>query len=450
MSTSSSSIWFTVTRQEPRLVVPAEPTPHELKQLSDIDDQEGLRFQVPMIMFYKSNPFMEGEDPVSVIREGLAKALSFYYPFAGRLVEGPNRKLLVDCTSNGVLFVEADAEVELSQLGDAILPGCPVLEELLHDVPGSDGILGCPLLLLQVTRFRCGGFAIALRLNHTMSDGAGLIQFLSAIAEFTQGKEVTTPSVSPVWQRELLSARHPPRITCHHHEYEQVLDTNNDDANSTPIQKPFFFGPKEIRAIRNHLPLHASASTFEVLTACLWRCRTRALALDPNNTVRVSCPVNGRSLPGLIVPHGYYGNVIAYPTAVSKAGKVCSFPLEYTLELVKMVKPQITAEYFRSVADLMVIKGRPLHTVAGNFIVSDFRRLGFDKVDFGWGKPVYGGSTGAFPLISIYMNFKDGIVVPICLPEPVMERFEEELKEMTKEPFDGSVDHRPPKITSML
>ncbi|KAG5524554.1 hypothetical protein RHGRI_031275 [Rhododendron griersonianum] len=43
---------------------------------------------------------------------------------------------------------EADVEVELNQLGDAILPGSPVLEELLHDVPGSVGILGCPLLLL--------------------------------------------------------------------------------------------------------------------------------------------------------------------------------------------------------------------------------------------------------------------------------------------------------------
>ncbi|XP_058189359.1 alcohol acyltransferase 16-like [Rhododendron vialii] len=135
----------------------------------------------------------------------------------------------------------------------------------------------------------------------------------SVQSPFAQGKEVTAPSVSPVWQRELLSARHPPRITCLHHEYEEVLDTNNDDANSTSIQKPFFFGPKAIRAIRNHLPPHASATTFEVLTACLWRCRTRALVLDPNNTVRVSCLVNGRSLPGLIVPHGYYGYVITYP-----------------------------------------------------------------------------------------------------------------------------------------
>ncbi|KAH7834375.1 hypothetical protein Vadar_015313 [Vaccinium darrowii] len=149
MSISSSPMLFTVTRQEPRLVVPAESTPRELKQLSNIDDQEGLRFHVPVIMFYRRNHFKEGEDPVRVIREALAKALVFYYPFAGRLIEGPNRKLLVDCMGQGVLFIEADAEVELDQLGDTILPGCPYMEELLHHVPGSDGILGCPLLLVH-------------------------------------------------------------------------------------------------------------------------------------------------------------------------------------------------------------------------------------------------------------------------------------------------------------
>lgn len=443
MSISSSPTLFTVTRQEPRLVVPAESTPRKLKQLSDIDDQEGLRFQLPVIMFYRRNPLMEGEDPVSVIREALAKALVFYYPFAGRLIEGPNRKLLVDCTGEGVLFIEADAEVELDQLGDTILPGCPYMEELLHHVPGSDGILGCPLLLVQVTRFSCGGFTFALRLNHTMSDGLGLVQFLNAIAEFAQGNGLTAPSVLPVWRRELLSARKPPRITCLHHEYEQAVDTNSGDNNNKhEILRSFFFGPKEIRAIRNHLPPHSSGSTFEVLTACLWRCRTRALALDSNFPVRVSSLFNGRRLHDLHIPNGYYGNAIVYPAAVSKAGKVCTFPLVYALELVRMAKAQVTAEYFRSVADLMAIKGRPIYMVPGNFFVSDVRHLGFNTVDFGWGKPVYGGTAVSFPNISFYMSFKDGIVVPICLPQGVMERFEEELKTMTDEPLGGSFDDR--------
>ena len=104
-----------------------------------------------MIFFYRNSPLMDGKDPVKVIREALAKALVYYYPFAGRLVEGSNRKLLVDCTGEGVLFIEADADTTLEHLGDAIQPLCPCFEELLYDVPGSGEILGCPLLLIQVS-----------------------------------------------------------------------------------------------------------------------------------------------------------------------------------------------------------------------------------------------------------------------------------------------------------
>ncbi|KAI7979834.1 Methanol O-anthraniloyltransferase [Camellia lanceoleosa] len=284
MASSTLPLVFIVRRQDPKLLVPSKPTPHELKQLSDIDDQKGFRFQVPAIMFYKNNPSMEGKDPVSVIREALAKALVFYYPFAGRLVEGPNWKLSVDCTFEGVLFIEADANVELDWLGDTIGPGCPYLEELLYDVPGSDGIVGCPLLLIQVTRFSCGGFTFAIRLNHTMSDGSSLMQFLNTIAEFAQQPQTKiTPSVPPIWQRHLLSARQPPSITCPHHEYDQALAgaaaTTTTTANkTTTINRSFFFGAKEIRAIRNHLPHHHQLLDhhIELLTACVWQCRTSA------------------------------------------------------------------------------------------------------------------------------------------------------------------------------
>jgi len=149
-SSSSSPLRFSVKRREPQLIVPSKPTPHEIKQLSDIDDQQGLRFHLPFVMFYRSHPSMKREDPVKVIKEALGKALVFYYPFAGRIIEGPRSKLIVDCTGEGILFVEADADVTIDQLGDSIKPPCSYIEEFLHDVPGSSGILGCPLPLTQV------------------------------------------------------------------------------------------------------------------------------------------------------------------------------------------------------------------------------------------------------------------------------------------------------------
>jgi hypothetical protein len=148
---ATSSLVFTVRRCKPELVAPAKPTPHEFKQLSDIDDQEGIRIHVPVMHFYRYNPSMHGKDPVKVIREALAQTLVFYYPFAGRLREGPGRKLVVECTGEGVMFIEADADVTLQQFGDAHLqPPSPCMEDLLFDVPGSGGILNCPLLLIQV------------------------------------------------------------------------------------------------------------------------------------------------------------------------------------------------------------------------------------------------------------------------------------------------------------
>ncbi|GJV15802.1 benzyl alcohol O-benzoyltransferase-like protein [Tanacetum coccineum] len=85
------------------------------------------------------------------------------------------------------------------------------MEELLYDVPGSSSILDSPLLLVQVTRLLCGGFIFAIRWNHTMCDATGLVKFMKAWSEMAHG--ALTPSTLPVWHRELLSARNPPRVT---------------------------------------------------------------------------------------------------------------------------------------------------------------------------------------------------------------------------------------------
>lgn len=139
---------------------------------------------------------------------------------------------------------------------------------------------------MQVTRLLCGGFIFAVRLNHTVSDSLGLVQFLNTVAEMASG--ASAPSRQPVWQREIYNARDPPRITCVHHEYEEQAIENHNNSTTAIMEDnmvhwSFFFGPKEMRLIRMHLPSHLrTSSTFEILSACLWRCRTIALELDPN------------------------------------------------------------------------------------------------------------------------------------------------------------------------
>ncbi|KAK9994171.1 hypothetical protein SO802_023874 [Lithocarpus litseifolius] len=167
LAPSPTSLVFKVRRCEPQLIAPAKPTPHEFKPLSDVDDVE--RCQITVIQFYHFDHSMQGKDPVIVIREALAQTLVFYYPFA-------------------------------DHFGDAPYPPFSFMDELLFDVPGSGEMLNCPLLLIQVTRLKCRGFIFALRFNHVMN----------AMGEMAQG--ATAPSILPVWQRELLNARDPPRV----------------------------------------------------------------------------------------------------------------------------------------------------------------------------------------------------------------------------------------------
>ena len=141
-----ASLKFNVTRKPGVLVAPSLPTPKELLYFSNIDDQPSLRFHLPVVQFYRFNPSKSAK----VIRDGLAKVLVFYYSFAGRLKDGPGGKLIVDCTGEGVLFVEADADVALEEFGD-LQPPFPCWDDLLHDVPGSLTVTNSPLLLIQVT-----------------------------------------------------------------------------------------------------------------------------------------------------------------------------------------------------------------------------------------------------------------------------------------------------------
>jgi len=149
-SSSSPSLSFTMQKCQPELVAPATPTPDETKLLSDIDDQSYLRCRYSIIQIYQNESSMANKDPVTVIRQALAKALVFYYPFAGRLREGPNCKLMVDCTGEGVIFVEADADVTIDQFGDNLQPPFIYSQAFLCDVPDSEDIKKLPLLLIQV------------------------------------------------------------------------------------------------------------------------------------------------------------------------------------------------------------------------------------------------------------------------------------------------------------
>lgn len=276
-----------------------------------------------------------------------------------------------------------------------------------------------------------------------MVDGTGGAQFLIALGEMALGG--LEPSVMPVWQRELLTARDPPCITFSHPEYDDVVDTEFNHIVTTDemADKSFFFGSAYISALRKLVPENLKTCTnFELITACLWRCRTIALEPHPEEDTHLMFFVNARGKFNPPIPVGYYGNCIVLPCVISKAGDLCNKSLEHALTLVMKAKSIVTEEYVRSTADLMVVKGRPsFKTDHLTFIVSNVTRSGFNKVNFGWGEAIYAGfpyDDQDFPgVFSVYMpatndNGEPGIIVTIGLPIKAMVKFEKELNAMLK------------------
>ncbi|CAL5048714.1 unnamed protein product [Urochloa decumbens] len=427
---------FAVRRRDPELVTPAAPTPRETKRLSDHDT---LRYQVPNAFYYRGRRRRrdDDEDPAGVIRRALGEALVPYYPLAGRLREVEARKLVVDCTGEGVLFVEADADVRLAELEEAAGGLAVPADELLFDVEGSSGILNCPLLLIQVTRLLCGGFVFALRINHVICDASGIGQFISAVAELARG--LPSPTVAPAWSRKLLEARSPPRPSFAHREYD-AAPLPPPAPPGRMVSRSFTFTRADIAAIKAALPtdLRDRTTAFEALAAAVWRAHAAAHDFPADDEVRLVFVANFRHVRELGLPAGYYGNACVLMMAVTTAGALRAGELAGAVELVREAKAALTAEYVRSTADFLVLHGQPCVALAANLLyLSDTRHAGFHHVDFGWGEPVYGGAAHMPPGVSVINAVRNGdgedeLVVPLVMPRPAMDRFTSEIEMLLK------------------
>ncbi|XBI15040.1 hypothetical protein VPH35_057536 [Triticum aestivum] len=124
-------------------------------------------------------------------------------------------------------------------------------------------------------------------------------------------------------------------------------------------------------------------STFEVVAAAIWQCRTRAIDADPGSPAPLIFTANMRTLVGkgaftpVLFPHagaqdGFYGNCVALQMVVTTCGAVANGD---TAEVVKLIKHG---------------KGR-IRNILGNYEPVVFSEellggIGLEGVDFGGGR----------------------------------------------------------------
>jgi hypothetical protein len=126
-----------VTKSPPALVPPAGPTPGGSLPLSSIDKTAAVRVSVDFIQVFPSSAEAAKDQAASVaaMREGFARALVHYYPVAGRIAEPVPGEPEIDCTGEGVWFIEAEASCSLEEARNLERPLCIPKEELLPRPP---------------------------------------------------------------------------------------------------------------------------------------------------------------------------------------------------------------------------------------------------------------------------------------------------------------------------
>ncbi|KAI3993602.1 hypothetical protein MKX01_002615 [Papaver californicum] len=412
------------------MVPPAEETPKDLHFLSNFDNMVGM-----IDTFYCFNKtFGVGRlDAAQVIKDGLAKVLVHYYPFAGRTILNEKGKFMVNCTGEGALFVEAEANLTLDEIGDFTKPDPVTYGKLVYGLFDPRNILQNPLVVAQVTKFKCGGFVLGMTTLHAVADGTSAMEFMKSWGEVTRGLPLTNP---PFLDRTILRARNPPKIEFTH-GYEDIVDVSNTEAifqQEMLINKSFIFYPENLEQLKKKAMedgVLRRCSTFEVLTALMWRARTQSLRLNPDQQVRLMFAVDARSRLEPKLPKGYFGNAFLMMNCQCSVSEMLDSPLSSTIEGIQRSIKMVTNDYIRSAIDYLEEPNLILPDSSTVFL-SAWSKLGFNSMDFGWGEPFFAGPPRLImkEVVLFLSHGKDnkGINLVLCLPAPSMKIFEELIK----------------------
>ncbi|OEL26961.1 Omega-hydroxypalmitate O-feruloyl transferase [Dichanthelium oligosanthes] len=451
-----------VTRSEPVLVhaagdaaatVPAE----EYYFLSNLDQNVAVLMKTVHV-FNNPSPSTEARRDsaaaATLMRESLSTVLPSYYPFEGALAVRPDGRLAVRNARRGVPFVEAAADYELQEVvtGDVSAPGAAeVLADLVYvddGVGGSENALetAAPLLTVQVTTFRCGGFVLGLAMNHCLADGQSAAEFLCSWAEAARGApRLSTP---PHLDRALQRARPVPTVAFPHDEFTEIEDVSGLAAtfgDAPCVYRSFTFDAGKLERLKRAASgedaaasttttATTSCSTFVALTAFVWVARTRAMRMRPEQKSKLLFAVDSRRRVHPPLPHGFWGNATVFACCISSAGDLLGRPLSAASRSIKDAIGRTDDAFIRSAVDYIELNRGALPSLTATTLVTAWNRLGFRAADFGWGPAVHSGPA-ELPqkeVVMILPGARDSQskVLVVGLPLPCVQAFQEMVDQL--------------------
>ncbi|XVF35580.1 hypothetical protein REPUB_Repub18cG0158200 [Reevesia pubescens] len=418
------------------MICPAQDTPKQTQWISNLDMVMTM-YHFPLVYFYKPNgssDFFKSQ----VLKEALSKTLVPFYPLAGRLGTDENGRIQIICNGEGALFIEAETTSAIDDFGD-FAPSSK-LRQLVPTLDYSADISTHPLVISQVTTFKCGGVCLGIGIHHTLADGTSVFAFINSWSDIARGLSL---GAAPLIDRTLLRARVPPTPKFHHVEYDSSPSLNASISNSESNPKPlsvstFRITKDQIHTLKAKSIKDGRNTTHNILAAYIWRCASKARGLLDDQATKLYIPTNGRSRLCPPLPSGYLGNVLFTTATIALSGNLQSEPFMNTIDRVQKAIEKMDNEYLRSALDYLeklpnVMSVRHgAHTFKSpNLYIINWMRLPIHDADFGWGRPIYVGPANVVHEGKIYLlpsPTDDGsLSLVACLQTSHMELFRKHL-----------------------
>ncbi|KAK3410690.1 hypothetical protein EUGRSUZ_J02627 [Eucalyptus grandis] len=410
MATPHESHHLGVSIRRTIIVRPKTLQPPKLLNLSNLDRQcPALMY---LVFFYKphlNSNFSKNEISLGLVfdslRLDLEETLSVWYPAAGRLSLNPeDGKLNLWCNNEGVVLAEAVAQVKVSDLGD-LSQYNEFFEKLVYK-PDFDGDLSkMPLVVAQVTQFECGGYSIGMGTSHSLFDGPAAYDFLhawSSNSAVTKEKGYRLEINMPVHDRGRLLLLNPQKqvaianpvksAAAIDHLYQLIMQSAvnqnilSDVKSSSLVPKTFDLSGEFIESIKGELCKGMngsfSCSTFEAVSAHLWKARTKAFGLHKGTLVCLQFAVDTRNRLSPPLPKGFSGNAYVLASVALTAGELMESSHADIIKKIREAKRSVNDEYVT--AYMKALEGPPasLPPLKELTLVSDWTRMPFHKVGF--------------------------------------------------------------------
>uniref|UniRef100_A0A0D9XNV7 Uncharacterized protein n=1 Tax=Leersia perrieri TaxID=77586 RepID=A0A0D9XNV7_9ORYZ len=223
------------------------------------------------------------------------------------------------------------------------------------------------VLLVQINRFACGGIVVASSAHHQAADGLSMGTFYKAWADGVRRKNSAPPMIDlfPVpYGRRVLSPRRPPRCQFEHRGKEFTPLINGATVAISQGHGIRVVDPSEIANLLLHFPtkfvaelkrrVQGKYTTFETVTAHVWKSITAVRGLDASTRTSVNVAVNGRGRLGgtaALPKEGFFGNLVLTASSGTTARELTTGALADVAALVRKGIRAIHRRYFQSFVD---------------------------------------------------------------------------------------------------